>query len=593
MQKKLKVTASIMLVIIILIISGNQVIIRLFASFSQKLITEYHELHSIQELKVSLSKTITYLHIADDTGTTHFHPEFQEALQESAEKMEILKSVITDIHKGQPWTDTKLMFSALLKYGALWKEGMDSQEALAEQISYSINKIIQNIDSLVNETLKEIEEYEHRNNTVVKHGSMTILAFGIVLILFLTIGGLRFIKTLTKPIDQLVNGMVRIGKGETKYRVKVDSKDEFLFLADSINSMVENLYSTTISKEFFSDILNNLYGALLVTDTQGKITFINDSACRLLNCDESELMGQDSITVFNCKSTTSITGGEILDLEEYALQLRKMTEMRSTSGQLIPVYVTCTLLKDVNGEYTGMVVVGHDLTEEKAQEEKLERIRKDRLIAINEAEENERIRIAKDLHDGLGQILTGISYSVQSLKPTHTNDMDLIQKIETGITSAIQEAKNISHNLTPIILRDFGLIAALENLVDKINQLNKTKVRFSSYNYDIRIDKRLEKALYRISQEGLHNIIKHSKAESASIELFRENQQIVLVIEDNGQGFEVNETLSDIGYHGIGLVSMKERATVFDGVFTIDSKIGRGTEIIIEFPCPKTKVIDG
>ena len=593
MRKKLIFSAFTMILIILMIVSGNQIIIRLFANFSQKLITEYHELHSLQELKVSLSKTKTFLQISDNTGTAEFHPDFEPALHESFEKMKICTAVLTDIHKGGAWDETLYIFKDLYTYGDHWETGKSSSKVLADSIYLSINRVISNIDLMVTETLEEIDEYEKRNDTVVKHGSATILVFGIVLIIFLTIGGLRFIKTLTRPIDQLVDGMKKISQGNTSLRVKVDSDDEFLFLADSLNSMLEVLNSTSVSKEFFSKILNNLFGALVVTDNNGKITFINDSACKLLNCDNHELIGLDSLTFFSCKTTSPLKVTDISDIEVYAAELRRMTEMRTTKGKLIPVYVTCTILKDHEGRKTGMVVVGHDLTEEKALEEKLERIRKERLIAINDAEENERIRIAKDLHDGLGQILTGISYSLQNLTPKNQEETVVLEKIHTNINTAIQEAKNISHNLTPVILRDFGLIAAIENLTAKTNQLNKTKFLFNAYDFHSRIDGPLEKAFYRICQEGIHNVMKHAKAESATIELFREPGQVVLVIEDNGKGFEADKFKSGEEKGGIGLISMRERAYVFDGEFTVNSKPGEGTEILVEIPCRKQQIIDG
>jgi len=207
--------------------------------------------------------------------------------------------------------------------------------------------------------------------------------------------------------------------------------------------------------------------------------------------------------------------------------------------------------------------------------------------------ENERVRIAKDLHDGLGQILTGISYSLQNLNPANQEESDALEKIHNNINTAIQEAKNISHNLTPVILRDFGLVAAIDNLVTKTKQNSKTKFTFNAYDFNSRVDSPLEKTIYRICQEGIHNVMKHAQAESATIELFREPGQVVLVIEDNGKGFEAEKFKSGEEKGGIGLISMKERAYVLDGELTINSNPDRGTEILVEIPCRKPKNADG
>ena len=115
--------------------------------------------------------------------------------------------------------------------------------------------------------------------------------------------------------------------------------------------------------------------------------------------DKLELLGKDSMDLFNKPSNSDLNTEKDFDLNHYAAQLRNMTEMKRTDGSLIPVYTACTILKDSDGLANGMVIVSRDLSEEKASEEKHEKIRKERLIAINEAEENERMRIAKDLHD--------------------------------------------------------------------------------------------------------------------------------------------------------------------------------------------------
>ena len=110
MRKKLRASVFIMVAIILIIVAGNQVIIKLFSNFSQKLITEYHELHSLQELKVSLSKSLTYLTFPSDHSRPGFHSEMESSLNESFEKMKICNQVITIQHKGVIWKDTQTKF---------------------------------------------------------------------------------------------------------------------------------------------------------------------------------------------------------------------------------------------------------------------------------------------------------------------------------------------------------------------------------------------------------------------------------------------------------------------------------------------------
>ncbi|MCD4683429.1 MAG: sensor histidine kinase, partial [Bacteroidales bacterium] len=234
----------------------------------------------------------------------------------------------------------------------------------------------------------------------------------------------------------------------------------------------------------------------------------------------------------------------------------------------------------------------HDLTEKKAYEEELEHIHKEHLIAINEAQEEERMRIATDLHDGLGQTLSAISFSIQNLNTDDKGNSSSVVKIQEQIDSAIKEAKNLAHNLIPIMIKDFGLVAAIENLINKANDVYKTKFRFNSYDFKDRIDPKLEKAIYRICQESLTNIVKHAKANNASFQLFRAQGFIVLVIEDDGVGFDLKAYDSGNKKIGIGLISIRERIASFNGTFSIDSQAEKGTELIIEIPCRKKAVYE-
>jgi len=583
MRKKLTKGALLMLVLIMLILVGNQIIIRLFTSFSNKVISEYHELHSLQELKASISTIFITDHIEAYTP-----PSFSNSMDDIFKAFQDCYEYLNEVHRGKDWMDIENSIEQLkINYESLLNESVEENE-IRYQILPGVASIITKVDLLIEETAHEIEIYEVRNRKVRLHGTATVTVFGTILILFLTIGSFRFIKVITRPIKELVDTTQRIADGNNTIRAGVNSNDEFRDLANSFNIMLDKLNETTVSEEYLHNIINNLYGALLVTDKQAIIRSINVTTSNLLTYDSDELIDHSIIKLFNENALGPyVVGQESPDLDKLAGRISKMSEMLSREGKLIPVYVTCTVLKDEKGDYNGMVVVGHDLSEEKESERKLEHVRKEKLIAINDAQEQERIRIANDIHDGLGQMLTGISFSIQELSDACQVEEVLVEKLHDQVDATIQEAKNIAHDLTPIVLRDFGLIAAIQNLVHKTNQLNEVEIIFNAYDFKDRVDSKLEKAIYRICQEALNNIMKHSKAKSASLELFREYKAIALVVEDDGVGFDAEEKLFGEDGGGIGLASMKERVDAFNGVFTLDSKRGEGTEIVVELPCRK------
>jgi len=352
--------------------------------------------------------------------------------------------------------------------------------------------------------------------------------------------------------------------------------------------MLDIIDRTTVSEVYLKSIIDNLFGALVVTDRQCNIRSINNATLKLLGYNETELIGKPLMFLFNKDSQNHpqpVT--EKIDLEQLAFFIRKHSQMFSKSRLPIPVFITCTILKNTDNTMDGLVLVVHDLTEQKANEEKIERIRKDRVIAINEAQEQERMHIATDIHDGLGQMLTSISYSIQKLNESRY-DTDTIQNIQNQIDAAILETRILSHNLIPLALKDFGLISAMRNLIERANQLNDTLFIFNAYDFEGRIDPKLEKTIYRICQESLNNIVKHAKASKATFQLFKTNEQITLVIEDNGIGFDTDIISDEQSGRGIGLMSIRERIATYSGTFTIDSKQGKGTELLIEIPCKNT-----
>ena len=136
----------------------------------------------------------------------------------------------------------------------------------------------------------------------------------------------------------------------------------------------------------------------------------------------------------------------------------------------------------------------------------------------------------------------------------------------------------------PGVLKDFGLCAALKELISSTNDLQKTDFSFNHFDFDERIDPTIEKMLYRISQEAVNNVLKHAKADKATIQLFRSTGLITLTIEDDGVGFD--PSAEEFGEQdGIGLVSIKERIASYKGELTINTGHGQGTEMIIEIPC--------
>ena len=587
LQRKLTLTVTAMLLLIIIIIAGVRIITILFRDNTDKLILEYHELNTLQETKMSLSKmeiVFSNLNYSEEAISLN---KLMDLSQELLESIEECHYVITKAHNLNLLAelDTLTVGMDHIIKGLLKARDKD---LIFDSMRTEITKGLNIADVLILETQNEIDYYERKSRTAILHGSFTIVFVGITAMVIILFGGIWYARNFTRPIRALVTATNSISAGNRNFRVSIDSQEEFRRLAVSFNSMLDIIDRTTVSEVYLKSIIDNLFGALVVTDRQCNIRSINNATLKLLGYNETELIGKPLMFLFNKDSQNHpqpVT--EKIDLEQLAFFIRKHSQMFSKSRLPIPVFITCTILKNTDNTMDGLVLVVHDLTEQKANEEKIERIRKDRVIAINEAQEQERMHIATDIHDGLGQMLTSISYSIQKLNESRY-DTDTIQNIQNQIDAAILETRILSHNLIPLALKDFGLISAMRNLIERANQLNDTLFIFNAYDFEGRIDPKLEKTIYRICQESLNNIVKHAKASKATFQLFKTNEQITLVIEDNGIGFDTDIISDEQSGRGIGLMSIRERIATYSGTFTIDSKQGKGTELLIEIPCKNT-----
>ncbi len=207
------------------------------------------------------------------------------------------------------------------------------------------------------------------------------------------------------------------------------------------------------------------------------------------------------------------------------------------------------------------------LAMEKLQEQK------SRTIAVMQAEENERRRIAGDLHDGVGQMITAASVQLEKAK----KGLLPLDKVDEMIRNAGAEVRNISHQVTPELLLHHGLVKALQYETDRLNEA-QDHTRFSLFIHEeLPLDNEmLSLTLYRCFQELVANIIKHANAKNVAVNLNLYNDEIQLLVEDDGKGFDVNEVQD-----GLGIRNMRSRIALYDGEVLVDSMKGRGTSFTI------------
>ena len=211
-----------------------------------------------------------------------------------------------------------------------------------------------------------------------------------------------------------------------------------------------------------------------------------------------------------------------------------------------------------------------------------ERLTRDSLSRVVAAQELERKRLARELHDEIGQALTSILLSLKGLEETDDAETrrEALRSLRELVSSTLRDVRRLAVELRPSALDDFGLVAAVQRLAETFAEQTGIAVDVEARLDDARLPGEVETTLYRIVQEALTNVVKHARAGTVSVLLARKDGAAVAVIEDDGRGFDVDRA----GDEGLGLVGMRERIGLLGGRLAIESSAASGTTVVAEVP---------
>lgn len=224
--------------------------------------------------------------------------------------------------------------------------------------------------------------------------------------------------------------------------------------------------------------------------------------------------------------------------------------------------------------------------EELKKQKILELEKEKQLIAaqsLMKGQEEERTRLARDLHDGVGGLLSGVKLSMSNMKGnvflSEENALSM-NNVIMQLDQSIAELRRVSHNMMPESLINYGLKEALENYCETLNISGKIKVQLQTYGMEIRMGQSNEIIVYRMVQELLNNVVKHAGAKNVLIQLVRKQDRFTLTVEDDGKGFDPLEVRN-----GAGLQNIKARAEYLNGNVDVISSQGEGTSVTVEGNC--------
>lgn len=323
------------------------------------------------------------------------------------------------------------------------------------------------------------------------------------------------------------------------------------------------------NNRFWKELLTSLPIGVIEIDARGKIKMANKNARKILNlsCEKVLELGKDIFVLID----------EIPDWSEHlwaALEGRNdLLRLVASSGKERFLKIRGNWIEDC------FVMFIEDITKTKT-------IEKRALHATLEGQEQERRRIAQEMHDGLGPLFSSLTLHIESLEeiieektPEFIFQCSILRELSKTIA---QDIRAISHDLMPSAVEDFGVVTALENLCGTTNEVAKAEISFYAVNLDKRLNKNIELGLYRIGQELLNNALKYAKAETIIIQLIKHKDSVVLMVEDDGKGFD--KQVIKQKKKGIGWRNISTRTKSLGGYFTIDSQIGDGVLATVEIP---------
>jgi PAS domain S-box-containing protein len=349
----------------------------------------------------------------------------------------------------------------------------------------------------------------------------------------------------------------------------------------SLESILDVTYrrKTEAQAGYLDLLLATVTDAVVTSDEKFVLTGWNAAAESTFGRRADEVVGQPDELVFRT---------DFVDVER-AEAIRTLVETghfhgefryRRGDGKRIHIDSRAAALFDSDGKRLGYVSVNRDITERGHAEEAIRALLKEVLTA----QEVERRRIARELHDGTAQTLTSLLVGLRTIEESRDLGHALggASALRALVADALEGVKRVARGLRPSVLDDLGLQEALERLSLEVSHANGFVVDVHATGPRLpRLSEALETALYRVVQEALTNASKHASPKAVSVLIHRNPSEVRLLIEDDGKGFDASETLSEAH---LGLVGIRERVHLVGGSVTVESSPGHGTTICVSVP---------
>jgi PAS domain S-box-containing protein len=319
----------------------------------------------------------------------------------------------------------------------------------------------------------------------------------------------------------------------------------------------------------------------------GVIEECNPATTRIFGYTRDELIGQTTACLHANEAMAKQFASHVNSAVEDKGFLNNFEfKMRRKDGTLFPTEHNVMPIRNEVGQLRSWVSVIQDVTERKRGEEEIRQLPR----RIIEAQEAERLRVAREMHDGVNQVIASVKMRLRQVESRvgklNPANREILARCDKLLVRALEENRRIAHNLRPSDLDELGLAAACQNFCKEIQARTNLTVRCDLARLKQRLSPAIELNLFRIVQEALTNIEKHAHAKVVRLRLSSEGDSIVLRIRDDGRGFAPQGSKAGKGKErGIGLTNMHERALSLGGTCEVMSAPKKGTSISVHIPC--------
>jgi PAS domain S-box-containing protein len=441
-------------------------------------------------------------------------------------------------------------------------------------------------------------------------------------------------RSISGPIKALNHAALEVGKGRLETTVDLQSKDEFGSLSQAFNQMVSDLRDTTVSREYLNLIIESMMDGLFVLNPDASIALANKSSVELSGYSLNELLEKNLNDIL-----VEDQGGEHIIaglLKDYVYHNTE-SALKRKDGVKIPILFSGSVMNDGKGRRTTVCVV-RDITDRKRSEIQLRKAHDELEQRVNErtkdlsemtdnlkieidehrrtlaalrkseselrimsfkiltAQEKERRRISAELHDELGQSLSLLKVQLGAVQRKLRADQKMLAQdlvsIRQYLNRVIEDVRRLARDLSPALLADIGLSAALEKIGKDFAKFNPITVSFETAAIDHLFSQDTQIVIYRIIQEIFTNVAKHAQASHVQVQIRFSDNSVLMAIQDNGQGFNPAEvTLQEPADRGLGLSSLQERARMINADFDLWSQKGQGTRLSFTIPIRTEELI--